>query len=127
MKRIYVLIFLVFACAIVSNAQTWQKTDLGIKATIANLSIDIQFYSPSIVRIVKTPVNRNLIKESLSVIKKAQKTNVNIAKDGDYLKLKSETIQVQVNLGSGAISYYTKTGEALLKEKEGGAQLTPLD
>lgn len=127
MKRIYVLIFLVFVCGIDGMTQTWQNTDIGIKASIANLSIDIQFYSPSIVRIIKTPIDKKFTKESLSVIKKPQKTIVRIAKEGNHLNLKSEKIQVQVNLESGAISYYAKAGEVLLKEKEGGAQLTPFD
>jgi alpha-D-xyloside xylohydrolase len=127
MKRIYVLICLVLACTIVSKAQTWQQTDLGIKTSIANLSIDIQFYSPSIVRIVKTPIDKSFTKESLSVIKKPQKTVVRIKKDGNQLNLTSEKIQVQLNLGSGVLSYYAKTGELLLKEKEGGTQLTPFD
>jgi alpha-D-xyloside xylohydrolase len=125
MKRVFVLSFLVVGCVLVSKAQTWQHTELGIKASIANLNVDIQFYSPSIVRIVKTPVDKNFTKESLSVIKKAQKTVVQIKKDGNQLNLASEKIHVQVNLVSGAISYFTKAGEVLLKE--GGTQLTPFD
>src|SRR5687767_14279608 len=102
LKRVAAVAFLLFTF-IGSKAQTWQKTDLGIKTSIANQSIEIQFYSPSTVRIVKTPVGKILTKESLSVIKKPQKTMMSIAKSEGQLILKSEKIQVQVNLRSGAI------------------------
>ncbi|HEX6431764.1 MAG TPA: TIM-barrel domain-containing protein [Niastella sp.] len=127
MTRVLAVVFLMFIFSIGSKAQTWQKTDLGIKATIQNISIDIQFYSPSIVRIVKTPVDKNFTKESLSVIKKPQKTIVSIAKAGDHLNLKSEKIQLQLSLQSGAVSYYSKAGDLLLKEKQDGAQFIPFD
>jgi alpha-D-xyloside xylohydrolase len=126
LTRASAVVFLLFTC-IGSNAQTWQQTDLGVKTSIANQNIDIQFYSPSTVRIVKTPVDKNLTKESLSVIKKPQKTMVSITKGADQLVLKSEKIQVQVNLRSGAVRYYSKAGELLLKEKEDGAQFIPFN
>ena len=65
LTRASAVVFLLFAC-IGSKAQTWQKTDLGIKTSIANQSIEIQFYSPTTVRIVKTPVDKNFSKESLA-------------------------------------------------------------
>lgn len=102
MVRVVIVVFLMFIFSMGSKAQTWQNTDMGIKTSIANLSIDIQFYSPSIVRIIKTPIDKKFTKESLSVIKKPQKTIVRIAKEGNHLNLKSEKIQVQVNLESGA-------------------------
>jgi alpha-D-xyloside xylohydrolase len=58
LTRVAAVAFLLFTF-IGSKAQTWQKTDLGIKTSIANQRIEIQFYSPSIVRVVKTPVDKN--------------------------------------------------------------------
>jgi alpha-D-xyloside xylohydrolase len=121
------IVCLMFTC-IVGKAQTWQKTDLGIKTSIANQNIEIQFYTPSIVRIIKTPADKGCFaKESLSVIKKPQKTMVSIAKGNGQLIIKSEKIQVQVSLRSGAVRYYSKAGDLLLKEKEGGAQFLPFN
>ncbi len=127
MKRMYVLFFLVLAVEMVSKAQTWQQTTEGIKTSIPNGSVEIQFYNAATVRIIKTPVNKTFTKESLCVINKPQQTVLKVAKKGDQLNLTSEKIQVQVNLKSGAVSYYTKTGEPLLKENENGAQFIPYD
>lgn len=68
-----------------SNAQSYQKTDTGIKATIASLNVEIQFYSPSIVRIVKYPIGQSFRKQNLSVIATPQKTAFSVKQKGDVL------------------------------------------
>src|SRR5688572_20651481 len=100
MTRAFAVVFLMFAF-IENKAQTWQQTAAGIKAVTGNVNIEIQFYSPSIVRIVKTPVGKNFTKESLAVIAKPQKSVFKVTKDGGQLHLTSEKIQVQLDLTSG--------------------------
>ena len=111
--------------SIVCNAQSWQKTDLGVKIEIDSLKIEIQFYSPSIVRVIKSPTDRNFSKESLSVIKKPQKTAFNLKQQGDLLHLETNLLSVVLDLTSGELSYSTLKGESLLKEKEHGSNFTP--
>jgi len=86
--------------------------------------VEIQFYGPSTVRILKWPEGKLFKKESLSVIKTPQKTSVKIKQSGDELTLKSENLQVLLNLKTGKISYSTLKGEALLGEKEKGVSFT---
>ncbi len=62
MKRFYTLLFLVVAFSVGSKAQSFQKTDLGIKTDVNSIRIEIQFYSPSIVRILKITPGENLFK-----------------------------------------------------------------
>jgi alpha-D-xyloside xylohydrolase len=110
-----------------SNAQSYQKTDLGIKARINSTAIEIQYFSPSTVRILKSPDGRPFTKESLSVIKKPQKTAVNIKQQGDLVNLKSTTLHIALNLKTGDIIYSTVNGKLLLKEKQDGVQFTPFN
>ena len=54
-----VLIVLFFSNA---RAESYQKTDLGIKSVIKSVGIEIQFYSPSTVRILKWPDGEDFTK-----------------------------------------------------------------
>jgi len=108
-------------------AQPYQKTDFGIKSSINSIDVEIQFYGPSTVRILKSPEGNAFTKESLSVIKTPQKTAINIKQQGDELSLKSEKLLVLLDLKSGKISFSTLKGEMLLNEKESGAVFTGFD
>ncbi|MEO7046923.1 MAG: TIM-barrel domain-containing protein, partial [Ferruginibacter sp.] len=126
-KKIAVSLFLILCVYANSNAQSYQKTETGIKATTNSLTVEIQFYSPSIIRIVKSPIGRNFTKESLSVIKAPQKTSFTVKQQGDILNIKSASVLVNLNLKTGALSYFTKSGSPLLNEKENSATFTPFD
>jgi alpha-D-xyloside xylohydrolase len=124
MKRLFTLLFLVFTISANSNSQSYQKTELGIKSVINSIGVEIQFYNPSMVRVLKWPEGKTFTKESLSVIKTPQKTSFRIKQSGNLLSLKSDKIQVELNLKSGKIAYSTLKGEALLSEKEQGVVFT---
>ncbi|MFL5746181.1 MAG: xylosidase, partial [Niastella sp.] len=110
-----------------SNAQSFQKTGLGIKAIINSTVIEIQYYSPTTVRVLKSPEERPFTKESLSVIKTPQKTAFQVKQQADWVNLKTPALNVALNLNTGAIVYSTVNGEYLLKEKQGGVQFTPFN
>lgn len=116
------LLFVLFAMS--AQAQLYQKTDLGIKARINSTDIEIQFYSPSMVRILKSPEGKSFTKESLSVVKKPQIARFVVNQQGDVLTLKSDKLKVNLDLNSGKVSYSTPAGNPLLTEKEGGATFT---
>jgi alpha-D-xyloside xylohydrolase len=107
-----------------ANAQSYMKTELGIKSTIEAIDVEIQFYNPSTVRVLKSPEGKTFDKNSLSVISIPQKTDFIIKQAGDELSLKSENVHVNLNLKNGNISFSTLTGEPLLSEKESGAAFT---
>jgi alpha-D-xyloside xylohydrolase len=119
---------LIVLCAFVlisgSRAQTYQKTDLGAKSIINSINVEIQFYNPSTIRVLKLPVGESVEKKSLSVIETPQKTDFSIKQAGDELVLKSKNVQVNLNLKNGQISFSTPTREPLLSEKEAGVAFT---
>jgi alpha-D-xyloside xylohydrolase len=105
-------------------SQPFQKTNLGIKASINSTDVEIQFYSPSVVRVVKSPVGKSFKKESLSVVKTPQKIAFTINQQGENLVLKSEKLVAVLNLKNGKVSFSTLKGEPLLTEKESGSSFT---
>jgi len=121
MKKINLMLSLLIVFAIGSQAQSYQKTDLGVKTKINSMDIEIQFYGPSTVRVLKSPVGKAFTKESLSVIKKPQATKFTVNQQGDVVSLKSSKLKVDVDVKSCKIAYSTLAGEKLLSEKESGA------
>ncbi len=124
MKKNLAITSLAIAIVFSAKAQPFHKTELGIKSVINSVGIEIQFYNPSMVRVLKWPEGKTFKKESLSVIKAPQKTSFRIKQSGDKLSLKSDNLQVVLNLKNGRISYSALKDEALLSEKEQGVAFT---
>ena len=124
MKKLNLVFLLLMFFAIGSQAQSYTKTNLGIKTQINSTDVEIQFYGPSTVRVLKSPIGKTFEKKSLSVVKTPQTVKLAIKQQGDIVSLKSNKLKVDVNMKSGKISYYTLSGEQLLSEKESGATFT---
>lgn len=120
MKKINFVFFLL-VLSIGAYAQSYSKTDLGIKTTVNSTAVEIQFYGPATVRVLKSPVGKTFTKESLSVVKKPETTKLAISQKGDVISLKSNKLKVDVDVKSGIITYFTPAGIQLLSEKEAGA------
>ena len=98
------LMLVLLACSLIGNAQNWQKTNFGVKTDVMNNQIEIQFFSPSIVRIQKWPQGKVFTKESLSVVKTPQSTKLKITQKANTLSLRSESIEVLLNMQNGQIT-----------------------
>ncbi len=115
------IIIWAFIMGLSGKAQSYLKTDLGVKSAIDSIGVEIQFYSPTIVRILKWPEGKEPVKNSLSVIKTPEKTNFSIQKKGDNLSLKSKSAVVVLNLKNGKVSFSSSSNKSLLTEQEGAA------
>jgi alpha-D-xyloside xylohydrolase len=124
MKKYAVIIALAFILTLSGKAQPYQKTGLGVKAKVNAVEMEIQFYSPTMVRILKWPQGKTFTKESFSVIKVPQQTAFTVKQTGDELSLISESLRVSLNLKNGRIFFATAKGQTLLNEKESGATFT---
>ncbi|HEY6914684.1 MAG TPA: xylosidase, partial [Paludibacter sp.] len=103
MKKINLMLSLLLVMAIGIEAQSYQKTGLGIKAKINSTDVEIQFYGPATVRVLKSPVGKAFTKESLTVVKKPQATKFTVNQQGDVVSLKSNKLKVDVDIKSGKI------------------------
>lgn len=109
------------------NSQNVQQIPNGIKSTTQSMDIQISFCSPRTVRVYKTPEGSSFLKESLSVIKTPENTDVSMKQQGDIVTLKSTALQVNYNAKTGKVSFSDLTGKNLFTEKDYGTQFIPFD
>jgi len=121
-KTIYAIVILILTAFGKINAQTVQKTDKGVKVKVNGTWVEAQFYTPSVVRILKWPESKPLKKESLSVVKVPQKVAFAVKQEASMLSVKSSGLQVLINTMNGQVTFETASGSGLLKEKASGAQ-----
>lgn len=108
------------------QAQTFQKTERGAKGTVNTMDIEIQWYTPSIVRVVKSPQGKPFVKESLSVTKSPEKVVASQKQEGAITIFASNKLQIRID-GTGAVSFHTPKGNVLLAEKSDGSAFTPFN
>jgi alpha-D-xyloside xylohydrolase len=123
-KKFLTITSLACALAVAANAQSYKKTEFGIRSSIDSLEIEIQFYGPSTVRVLKSPEGKTFTKNSLSVIGSPQRITLSIKEAGSELFLNSDSVRVGLNLINGRISFSTRGGEPLLHEKEHSVAFT---
>lgn len=107
------------------QAQNYQKTSQGLKANTQGMDIEVAFYSPSIVRVYKTPEGKTYEKKSLIVVKSPGQTPVEFSENGKNIRMKSAEMQVELNPLTGGIYFYDATGRELLKDKDYGTSFAP--
>lgn len=89
-------------------------------ATFAESQVNVEFYTPEIVRITKTPSSNTNLPESLVVISKPEVVKVKkTSKNGitDYI---SSALKVSVNDADGKVNFYKADGTKLLSEGKYG-------
>lgn len=97
--------------------QNYRKTPEGVKATIHSVDVELQFYNPATVRILKAPAGREYTKESLSVIERPKDISLSIAEEGNVLRCKTNAMEVSLDLSTGKVSFADAQGTPLLSEK----------
>lgn len=102
------------------TAQNVQRTGQGIKYSTQGMDVSVGFYSPSIVRVYKTPEGKTYNKESLVVTKSPETTPIEVSQEGGLYALKSSLLKVLVNPATGGISFIAADGKELLKDKDYG-------
>ena len=110
-------------------SQKYQKTENGIKTSIndKNIDVEVQWFTPNSLRILKTPLGKTVEKKSLSVIAKPNKSGVRIAtSDNSRIVMKSPVLTVTLNTENGIITYAKTDGSILLKENENSKPFTPM-
>ncbi|TJY61537.1 DUF5110 domain-containing protein [Sphingobacterium alkalisoli] len=126
-KKLTLPLILLFGFLLDGRAQTIQQITQGVKGSIQGLDIQVEFYSPTIVRVLKIPMGVSYEKKSLVIIKSPEKIILNVDQSGDYIKLASSKIQVEINSLTGGINFYDSVGTLLLKDKDYGTQFSPID
>ena len=121
-KRIIVLAMLA-SLQTTGWSQVFRQTENGIKARIQAIDVEVQFFSPEIVRIIKLPAGGS-VQKSLSVIAAPQKLPVKISTQKNEWIVSSSALQVTINRQTAAIQF-SAAGKLLLQEKEDGTHFSP--
>ena len=98
------------------TAQSYQKTDSGLKFSADNMNFELKLYGQNTVRIIKYPVGKSFEKNSLSVIKQEQKIKFSVSENNHIISLKTNDLQLFINAENGIITYKSASGKELLKE-----------
>lgn len=126
MKNIYwVVILSLFLSK--SFAQNKISTATGIKTEILDATIEIQFISPTIVRVLKYPKNSNLDKKSLAVIKKPEKLNLKTIQNENFYSVSSNKLRVNIDRKTAAISFLDLKDIPFFSEKKQAFEFTPVN
>lgn len=121
------LLLLALFVGTTSTAQNLQRTSQGIKCTTQGLDIQVEFFSPSIIRVYKTPEGVPYQKENVVVTKSPVETPIEFGQNGMNVTLKSSTLLVELNPQTGGIRFYTASGQPLLVDKDYGTRFIPKD
>ncbi len=127
MRFIYYPLALILMLLVGCGEQSYEKTALGIKTTIDSTVVEVQFYSPEIVRVVKYLPGQKIDKKSLSVVKQAGEAAFSVNESDTIIAIVTEALTVNVNKISGAVSYMSAEGKMLLTEKPGSSTFKPFN
>ena len=118
MKKL-ILLFLIFQLFILGDmvAKTIQpKNKSFFTVTINNLNLKIETFGNNIVRVIKLPADKKLIKESLTVVLPQGGCEMNYTNSSDDYLLTTPNLKISINKITGIISFSDLTGRLLLKE-----------
>lgn len=119
---------LCFSCSLIllsSCSKQYIKTQRGFTAERDSTIIDVQFFSPETVRLVKSKKGFNFEKKSLAVIKEPEQVPFSISTKKDLIEASTDKMKVSLDMTTGAISYRTTEGVELFKEKANGVSFKP--
>lgn len=91
------------------------------------MNVKVEFYSPSIVRIYKTPKDKPYVRESQVVVKTPEQVSVQYTNKGGNVLMKSAELQVEFNPLTGGVYFYDTHGKLLLKDKDYGTSFAHKD
>lgn len=117
-KRIKIKTLIITVVIVSGNivAQSYQKTDSGLKFSNDNMNVEVKLYGENTIRIIKYPAGKSFVKNSLSVIKKEQKTKFSVSENNHIISLKTNDLNIFIDAKNGKITYNSSSGKELLKE-----------
>ena len=118
--------FLVVFSTISAFAQV-KPADDGFSATVRGVDVKVEFYTPDIVRVLKTAATSNLEHKKDFVVELApQHPSVRVTSANGIARTVSSKLEVTMDLETGKIAFNDLHGTRLLAEKEYGAHFMPV-
>jgi Alpha-glucosidases, family 31 of glycosyl hydrolases len=124
-KKSYLLFALSVFVFQVSRSQQYHRTNTGVITHTEAVNVEVQFITPSIIRVAKFRDSVMPGKKSYSVQKAPDKVELQVVQSGYELFINSSHLQVKVHQQSGMINFYSASGFPLLDEKENAFHFIP--
>lgn len=105
--------FLISLCCVFCINSFAKNVSLDIP--LSSITIDVQWFTPQCVRILKTPIGKDVHKESFSIIAQPENVKYKQQESNDFLTLTSSEMTVTINKNNGVVSFSTH-GKTLLAE-----------
>ncbi len=128
MKKIITICFSALV-ALPSVASGGYTVEMG-KVTVGSGDVrtEIQWYTPSVVRVVRYPASDSPQKHSLAVIKSPEKVKIKVDGINDGLSIRSGRLKVEYDTVAECISIYdVADGRQLISEKASSSVFSPID
>lgn len=115
------------SCAFTSLGSEVEKTANGLKAEVDGTVVELSFYTPATLRVVKYPASEAgcPAKESYSIIAKPGDVNFSVQESGNKVKIKSDKLSASLDLKSGQLTFFDARGRKLVGEN--GTSFTPMN
>ncbi len=119
------LVLFALAVLFASCNKDFTKTECGFKADVDSVNIEVQFYSPEIVRILKSKSDFEFEKKSIAVVKTPAPVAFSVSSQGKIVRASTEKMVVKLDVNSGTLSFYNPDGSELVTELKDGVVFTP--
>ncbi len=116
MNRIIILLLTAWTISGSCMAQSFKRTETGIKTIVNNINIEIRFYGASIVRVIRWPVGKSFSKQSLAIVKEPASQSYNVSEKKQELFLKTIGLTVVLDKLTGRVRFESNNGAGLMKE-----------
>jgi len=119
--------FLSFLCLGISLVPVWgqavQRTDCGVQVDNGKVCVELEAFTPSMIRVKKYPMGTNPVKHSFAVTMQPEKVDFKYKKKDGCVLFSTSSLQVVVDVEQNQVSFLDKDSRELLKEKPASLQL----
>ena len=125
-KKFFALLLLALCCA-PSWGQSVRRTANGWQAENGKLCVELEVFSPSIVRVKKYPAGQQPEKQSYSVVMQPSEVQTEFSERDGQVQLSTSALQVAYDVAADRFVFSDAKGRVLLQEKAGSAAFQPFD
>ncbi|UAY57034.1 glycoside hydrolase family 31 protein [Arachidicoccus terrestris] len=118
LKLICLSVIVCTACDAI--AQNYTQTSNGLKARVGDMEVELQLFSPSVIRVIKVKTGEVFHKKSLSVIRKpGTNSDFDVIRKDDLVTLKTDSLRAVLSLKDGSLRFLDQDEHQLLAELSG--------
>ena len=120
---------LLFACLLGASVQggNVEPTPRGVRVQTDDLCMEVECFTPSIIRVKKFPLNTAPEKQSLSVVMQPERVKFRIREGDDCVTLSTSEVTVVLDPARNAVRFVGRDGRTLLREDDSSAEFRPFD